>query len=115
MNEKEVFKLGFGLMRLPKKGINIDIEETSRMVDEFLEAGGTYFDTAHVYPGSEKAIRKALVERHPRESYTLATKLYAPLALSEEAAKKQFYTSLERTGAGYIDYYLMHSLMNNNY
>ena len=115
MNEKEVFKLGFGLMRLPKKGISIDIEETSRMVDEFLEAGGTYFDTAHVYPGSEKAIRKALVERHPRESYTLATKLYAPLALSEEAARKQFYTSLERTGAGYIDYYLLHSLMNNNY
>ena len=69
MNEKEVFKLGFGLMRLPKKGISIDIEETSRMVDEFLEAGGTYFDTAHVYPGSEKAIRKALEETSAGELY----------------------------------------------
>ena len=51
-------KLGFGLMRLPRKGLGIDIAETSRMVDAFLEAGGTYFDTAFVYPGSEEAPRK---------------------------------------------------------
>ena len=108
-------KLGFGLMRLPRKALAIDIKQTSQMVDRFLEAGGTYFDTAHVYPGSEEAIRKALVERHPRESYTLATKLFAPSALSEEIAKKQFQTSLKRTKAEYIDYYLLHSLMQNNY
>ena len=53
--------LGFGLMRLPKKGLGIDIDETSRMVDRFLEAGYTYFDTAHVYIGSEEAAKKALV------------------------------------------------------
>lgn len=108
-------KLGFGLMRLPKKGLKIDVQQTSRMVDMFMDAGFTYFDTAHVYLGSEEAARKALVERHPRESFTLATKLYAPSALTEEAARKQFQTSLKRTGAGYFDYYLLHSLMKNNY
>ena len=77
-------KLGFGLMRLPRKALSIDIRQTSQMVDQFLAAGFTYFDTAHVYPGSEEAIRKALVERYPREDYTLATKLFAPSALTEE-------------------------------
>jgi predicted aldo/keto reductase-like oxidoreductase len=109
-------KLGFGLMRLPKKGLMMDIPQISDMVDLFLDSGFTYFDTAYVYPGSEAAIRKALVDRYPREKYTLATKLNAFLmATSEKTAKKQFYTSLERTGAGYFDYYLLHALMENNY
>jgi len=112
---KDTPKLGFGLMRLPKRGVSIDVAQVSEMVDTFLDAGFTYFDTAHVYAGSEQAIRKALVERHPRESYTLATKLYAPLAPTERSARKQFQTSLKRTGAGYIDYYLLHSLMEGNY
>ncbi len=107
-------KLGFGLMRLPKRGVGIDIRQVSEMVDLFMDAGCTYFDTAHVYLGSEDAARKALVERYPRESYTLATKLYAPSAPTRRAAQKQFETSLKRTGAGYIDYYLLHSLMGNN-
>ncbi len=111
----ETGKLGFGLMRLPKKAFGIDIKQTSQMVDLFMEAGFTYFDTAYVYNGSEEAARKALIERYPRESFTLATKLHAPSARSEEAAKKQFYTSLERTKAEYFDYYLLHSIMGNNY
>ena len=113
---KNTPKLGFGLMRLPRRGLLTDVEQVKTMVDMFLGAGFTYFDTAYVYPGSEAAIRKALVERHPRDSYTLATKLNAfLLAPTEKAAKKQFTTSLERTGAGYFDYYLLHALMENNY
>ena len=108
-------KLGFGLMRLPRKGPFMDVEQIKQMVDLFLEAGFTYFDTAFVYMGSEAAIRNVLVERHPRESYTLATKLNAMLAPGEKAAKQQFFTSLDRTGAGYVDYYLLHALMENNY
>ena len=113
-----VFKLGFGLMRLPKTADgSLDVDHTSRMVDEFMAAGGTYFDTAYVYDEgeSETTIRKALVERYPRESYTLATKLNAFLQChDEESAKQEFYTSLERTGAGYFDYYLLHALQRNN-
>ena len=113
---KDVPKLGFGLMRLPKKGISIDIEQVKEMVDLFMEAGFTYFDTAYVYPGSEAAAKKALVDRYPRDSYTLCTKINAfMLAPTENAAKKQFYTSLKRTGAGYFDYYLLHAFMENNY
>ena len=114
---KEIFELGFGMMRLPKNADgSIDVPQTAQMVDEFLAAGGTYVDTAFVYPGSEDAVRQALVERHPRESYTLATKLNAWMMCDDEAgAKQQFYTSLERTGAGYFDYYLLHALMRSNY
>ena len=121
MKEKtfqETGKLGFGLMRLPHKLVGIDIEQTSKMVDMFLEAGGTYFDTAYVYQGSEAAAKKALVSRHPRESYTLATKLNASMlsvSATAKMAKKQFETSLERTGAGYFDYYLLHALDEKNY
>ncbi len=112
-------KLGFGLMRLPKlPDGKIDVEQVKKMVDLFMEAGLTYFDTAYVYDGgeSEKAAKLALVDRYPRESYTLCTKLCAWMgAEDEESAKQQFYTSLERTGAGYFDYYLLHALQRNNY
>ena len=111
-------KLGFGLMRLPKRGGKIDIEQTKQMVDLFMEAGLTYFDTAYVYDDgdSERAAKAALVDRYPRESYTLCTKLCAWMgAHNEKTAKQQFYTSLERTGAGYFDYYLLHALQAGNY
>ena len=65
---KEVPKLGFGLMRLPRKGVFTDVEQTKKMVDRFLESGFTYFDTAFVYVGSETATKKALVDRWPRSS-----------------------------------------------
>ena len=114
---KDVFKLGFGLMRLPKLADgSIDIEQTKDMVDAFLAAGGTYFDTAYVYDngGSEAAAKAALVDRVPREKFTLATKLNAGVAKDEEDAKKQFEISLERTGAGYFDFYLLHALSKGN-
>ncbi len=112
-------KLGFGLMRLPKlEDGKIDVEQTKTMVDMFMDAGLTYFDTAYIYDGgeSEKATKLALVDRYPRESFTLATKLNAWLGEpNEEQAKQQLYTSLERTGAGYFDYYLLHALQEDNY
>ncbi len=116
---KNVFKLGFGLMRLPKLADGkIDVPQVGRMVDEFIKAGGTYFDTAFVYDNgeSEKAVKAALVDRYPRDKYTLCTKLCAWMGCSDEkSAKEEFYTSLERTGAGYFDYYLLHALQRNNY
>ena len=109
--ERDIQKLGFGLMRLPQTDGKIDIGQTKRMVDRFMEAGFTYFDTAWAYPGSEDAIRQALVERYPRERYQLATKL-APWikCRTREEAIEQFETSLRQTGAGYFDNYLLHNL-----
>ena len=109
---EEIKKLGFGLMRLPQNddGV-IDIEQTKKMVDMFLKEGFTYFDTAWAYNGSEDAIRQALVERYPRESFKLATKNAAWIGCkTREEAINQFNTSLERTGAGYFDFYLLHNL-----
>ena len=112
---EDIKKLGFGLMRLPKRGLGCDIEQFKKMTDMFLEAGFTYFDTAYVYLGSEAAAKKALVDRHPRDSYTLCSKLNAFMAPTEKAAKEQFYTSLKRTGAEYFDFYLLHAIMETNY
>ena len=95
-------KLGFGCMRLPltdpKDQKSIDIEHVKKMVDAFMEAGGTYFDTAYVYHEgeSEVAMRKALVERYPRDSFTLATKCLAWAQPTAEAAKACLDTSLEQ-------------------
>ena len=109
---KDIKKLGFGLMRLPQREDGtIDVEQTKQMVDLFMEAGFTYFDTAWAYAGSEDAIRQALVERYPRESFQLATKNAAWInCKTREEAYAQFDTSLKKTGAGYFDFYLLHNL-----
>ena len=107
-------KLGFGLMRLPRiEGSEdvIDIEQVKQMVDEFLAAGFTYFDTAWAYAGSEDAMRQALVERYPREKYQIATKNAAWInCKTREDAIAQYTTSLKQSGAGYFDFYLLHNL-----
>lgn len=108
---EEIGKLGFGLMRLPKIDGKIDIEQTKKMVDAFMEAGFTYYDTAWAYDGSEEAIREALVERYPRDSYQLATKNAAWIKCeTREQAIEQFETSRKRAGVEYFDYYLLHNL-----
>ncbi len=111
-------RLGFGMMRLPKiEGTkDIDLNQTQRMVDAFMEAGGKYFDTAYVYEGSEAATKAALCDRYPRDCYYLADKLNASdfAAKSEEEAKNEIQVSLERTGAGYFDFYLLHGIDEGN-
>ena len=115
---KDTPKLGFGLMRLPKlEDGTMDLAQIERMVDEFMAAGFTYFDTAYVYDGgdSERAARKALVERYPRDAFTIATKANAWLGSpTEEEAKRQFEVSRERLGVDYFDYYLLHAIQDNN-
>jgi len=114
---KDVPKLGFGFMRLPKNNGVIDIEQVKKMVDIFMDAGLTYFDTAYVYDNglSEKALKESLIDRYPRDRFTICTKINAWMQCHDEAsAKQQFYTSLERTGAGYFDYYLLHAVQRSN-
>lgn len=113
-------KLGFGTMRLPlldaNDGGSIDMERTKEMVDAFLKKGFTYFDTAWMYCGekSECAVKEALVERHPRESFTLATKLPAYMLKKEEDRDWLFNQQLEKTGAGFFDYYLIHDVNSHS-
>ena len=108
-------KLGFGYMRLPRRVEGgYDMKMICDMVDYFIGNGFTYFDTAYVYDGgeSEKAIYESLVSRYPRESFQLATKLKLPMAGIEtaDAVGMELEKSLERTGAGYFDFYLLHAL-----
>ncbi len=108
-------KLGFGLMRLPVlngKDDDIDLESVAKMADHFLQQGFTYFDTAYPYHNgfSERAVRKVLVERHPRESFLLADKMPVYKLNEEKDAPTAFEEQLERTGAGYFDFYLLHAM-----
>ena len=115
-NSNTAPKLGFGCMRFPltdpKDVTAIDIDQVKEMVDLFMDAGGTYFDTAFVYHDghSEVALREALVERYPRDSFTIATKCLAWALPDAEAAKACLDTSLERLGTDYVDYYLLHNV-----
>lgn len=111
----EIKKLGFGLMRLPQKsanGADIDMEQFKKMVDLFLGRGFTYFDTSYVYHdgASEAAIREALVKRHPRESFLLASKFPTFLMPTEERVEDIFHEQLKKCGVDYFDYYLLHNL-----
>ena len=114
-------KLGFGLMRLPLTNPNdessVDIEYTCKMVDYFLENGFTYFDTAWMYCGfkSEEATKEALVKRHSRSEYTLATKLHAGFVNSKEDCDRYFNEQLRKTGVEYFDYYLIHDIGEDHY
>lgn len=114
-------KLGFGLMRLPRLDPNdegsIDLEQTKQMVDTFLQRGFTYFDTAWMYCAfkSENAVKEALTSRHPRESYTLATKLHAAYLHSLDDRDAIFNTQREKTGVEYFDYYLLHDVGAEHY
>ena len=105
-------KLGFGLMRLPMNGKEIDMEQTKKMVDTFMEKGFTYFDTAYVYINgkSEVAMKEAIVDRYPRESFQLASKL--PLWDLKDRAdmERVFQESLTRAGTEYFDFYLLHAM-----
>lgn len=115
MNQK---KLGFGLMRLPMLDENtVDIETTCAMVDEFLDKGFTYFDTAWMYCNfkSEEATKEALVKRHPRDSYTLATKLHAGFLQNKEDRDRIFEEQLRKTGVEFFDYYLLHDVGEDHY
>ena len=116
MSDRQYPMLGFGLMRLPEKDGQIELDRVCKMVDDYLKSGMNYFDTAYIYHGgnSEKIVKEAIVARHPRDSYTLATKLPAWCIHSFEDRDKIFEEQLERMGTSYIDYYLLHSVEDGN-
>ena len=114
-------KLGFGMMRLPlldaDDQTSIDVEQVKKMVDLFMERGFTYFDTAWMYHDfkSENVVKEALVDRYPRESFTLADKLHSAFFDTVEQREDIFTKQLEKTGAGYFDYYLLHGLTKDRW
>lgn len=108
---------GFGCMRLPMLENEVNIEETSRMVDAFLEAGFNYFDTAHGYiqGKSEPALKAALTSRYPRDRYILTNKLSGSFFKTEAEIRPLFEEQLRACGVDYFDFYLMHAQSAGNY
>lgn len=108
---------GFGCMRLPMNGSEVDTEETCRMVDSFLEAGFNYFDTAHGYiqGKSELALKECLTGRYPRDHYILTDKLTDFYFKKEEDIRPFFESQLQACGVDYFDFYLMHAQNAENY
>ena len=102
---------GFGFMRLPMDGEQVDIPQTTQMVDEYLNAGFTYFDTAHGYlqGKSEQVLTTCLTSRYPRERYVLTDKLTNFFFQSEADIRPFFQSQLEACGVDYFDFYLMHA------
>ena len=111
-------KLGFGFLRLPKGADGtLDWPLIESMVAAFLNGGGTYFDTAYTYLDgmSEAALKRTLVERHPRASFQIADKLPGWKVKQPEDCQRYFSEQLERCGVNYFDVYLLHWLNYNNY
>lgn len=111
-------KLGFGLMRPPMlEDDTIDMAQMTSMVDTFMAAGFSYFDTAWNYLGgrSEQMVKTLLVDRYPREKFQIATKLPTFSVKSKDDPEAMTALSLERTGAGYFDYYLLHCVDDDTY
>ena len=102
---------GFGYMRLPMIGEDVDIEQTKKMVDAYLEQGFNYFDTAHGYiqGKSEKAIKTCLTDRYSRDKYIVTNKLTNYFFKKEEDIRPLFEQQLKACGVEYFDYYLMHA------
>ena len=102
---------GFGFMRLPMLGEDVDIAQTRKMVDTFLENGFNYFDTAHGYINgkSELAIRECLTSRYPRDKYILTNKLSPNFFEKQEDIRPLLEQQLEACGVEYFDFYLMHA------
>lgn len=114
--------LGFGMMRLPlmsEDETDFDYEHLFQMVDYFLESGYSYFDTSYVYHNgkSEEAVRKAVVERHLRNLFTVATKFptFNLKAGDEDKIEGIFQEQLKRLGVDFIDYYLIHNIQTEWY
>ena len=109
---------GFGFMRLPLlENGEVNLAETTKMVDAFLEAGFNYFDTAHGYleEKSEPTLKACLTSRYPRDRYVLTDKLTSNYFQSEADIRPFFQSQLEACGVDYFDFYLMHAQGASNY
>lgn len=104
-NNHQISALGFGCMRFHK-----DEKEVERQIRYAIDKGVNYFDTAHMYPGSEALLGKVLAKDGLRDKVNIATKLPQYMVRKKEDIDKMFHTELARLQTDRIDYYLMHML-----
>ena len=114
-------KLGFGCMRLPMipSTDEVDIELFTRLVDRYMEAGGNYYDTAHGYVGgkSESAMKAALLDRYPRESFWITDKIsgeFLSMRSTIDDCWALVNSSFENLGTDWFDLFLVHCVSEEN-
>lgn len=113
--------LGMGCLRLPlfdeKDPGNIDMEKAQRHIDRYMEAGYKYYDTSYVYHNgnSERALGKLLVDRYPRDSFLISTKMPIKWMIKPQQMEEQFQEQLERCHLDYFDFYLVHMMERETY
>ena len=109
-------KLGMGMMRLPLLDENdftsIDYDHVNQMVDKFMGAGFNHFDTAYIYHEGvgESTFKKCVVERYPRDSFKIATKLPLFVITEESQLEPLFGEQLKNCGVEYFDYFMLHNV-----
>ena len=103
--------LGFGTMRLPVKDGQIDKPAAQAMVDYAMAHGVNYFDTAIMYHNflSEDFVGEAL-EKYPRESYTLTSKMHVDYVNSKQEMAEMFERQLKKCRTDHFDFYLIHDV-----
>ncbi|NLC31967.1 MAG: aldo/keto reductase [Clostridiales bacterium] len=112
-NSNQLSILGFGIMRLPSKNGAIDEPRAIAMIRHAVDEGINYFDTAYIYHrGKSEALLGKALAGHARRKVFIATKLPTYMVGSLEGAKKIFETQLKRLQTDYIDYYLLHMLVD---
>lgn len=113
----ELSRLGMGNMRLPIQAGGpdsaIDMKKGQEIIDYAMANGINYYDTAYVYHGgaSERFLGEVLVKRYPREQFYIATKFNIG---ANPDYKAVFAEQLERLQTDYIDFYLIHAVMEQN-
>ncbi|GAB3399301.1 hypothetical protein GCM10027569_01010 [Flindersiella endophytica] len=104
----EVSELCLGAMSF---GLRTSEEESHRILDTFVEVGGTFVDTAGVYGhGASEEILGRWLKAKDRESLVIATKIWDPRAVRN--GRKVLITavenSLRRLNTDYIDLFQIH-------
>ena len=112
----EISRLGYGGMRFPKNGDDVDFDAAVELLHKAYEMGINYFDTAMVYHKgeSEKIFGKAF-ENYDRSTFYIADKMSIWVCEDEEDMKRRFENQLKTLKTDYIDFYLVHSLNRNHY
>ena len=110
-NGDKLSVLGFGCMRLPLKGQNVDEKRAIKQIRFAIDKGVNYVDSAPPYHNgeSEKVLGKALLDGY-REKVKVATKLTPFLLNKPEDMNKMLNTQLQKLQTDHIDYYLVHGL-----
>ena len=111
--------LGFGAMRLPVTGEEMDapIDEAraEEMVAYAMEHGVNYYDTAYGYhEGQSEIVMGRILGRYPRDSYYLATKFPGYDLSNMDKVEAIFEEQLKKCQTGYFDFYLFHNVYEKN-